>query len=117
MSILYYAITIKYIRKGSFLDESELLSKFAMVADRYKGKIMKYTFEKDSMGRNHLHGIFVARKGIRLNLCKTPYYHIHIDPLKTLIDVQTWMDYIDKDQNGFTEFMKNLLDGQNLFQP
>lgn len=116
MSQQYYAITIKYIRQGAFMSEAELLAKFASIVDRYKGMPKKYTFEQDSMGRNHLHGLFTARKGIRLNLCKTPYYHIHIDPLKTLIDVETWLNYIDKDQNGFNQFIDQLHNGTNLFQ-
>lgn len=108
-----YGITIKCIKTGEYKSESNLLARFAECIDRHKGIPIMYTFESDSLGRLHLHGLFMARKGIRLNLYKKPYYTIHIDPLKTIQDVQNWTNYIKKD--SYKEFMEKLINGEYMF--
>jgi len=54
-------------------------------------------FEHDSIGRNHIHGIFYARKNIRYSLVKQDGVHFHIGLLESLEDIATWLLYCKKE--------------------
>lgn len=114
MSLQNYAITIKCIKSGYFADEQELHEVLCLCVVRHVGIICAYEYERDSLGRLHLHGHFMARKGIRLNLYKKPFYTVHIDPLKSIDDVQNWCNYMRKDH--FNDWLQELRNGKYLFQ-
>lgn len=109
-----YAATIKCIASGVQGDESELRTTFEALIKKHKGIYCSHTFEKDSISRLHLHGHFMARKGILLSLYKKKFFHIHVDPLSTIEDVNTWISYINKSSEQ--EWFKQLSSGQYLFQ-
>lgn len=63
----------------------------------HKATQIEYVFEEDRLGRLHIHGHMMARKGLLLSRFKRPYYHIHLDWLKTTSDTENWTLYIHKD--------------------
>lgn len=99
-----YGFTIKYIRARTVHEDDESIRNATFVImdemiKRHKAIRVDYTYEKDSLGRIHIHGYMLARKGIRLNLYKKPYWHIHIDHLPTTEDVLNWTRYIHKEND------------------
>lgn len=98
MSVSNYGFTIKCIRKGYENRKAELLIVATEMIRRFCGVLKDYTYEYDSKGRYHIHGYFIARKGIKYNLFKKPYWHIHIDHLRSQLDLETWCSYIHKDE-------------------
>lgn len=111
-----YGITIKCIERGRLANQAETLAVFMEVLNRYNGTYVIHTFERDSMDRIHLHGHFMARKGIRLNLYKKRFWTIHIDPLKEVQDLEAWTRYITKDKTGEVYWFDRLRRGENLFR-
>lgn len=109
-----YGITIKCIQKGVFASENDLFTVMMECIDRHKGIMCEFYFETDSMNRKHIHGHFMARRGIRYNLYKKQFYTIHIDPLRHIHDVQQWLQYIKKE--GYNMFINDLKSGSYLFQ-
>lgn len=103
-----YAITIKHIERASQVTEDELAYIMMEYISRQKGIYVYHSIELDSKGRPHIHGHFMARKGIRYNLYKKKGYHIHVDPLPTTQDVQTWIEYIKKDDDDSIKYIMNL---------
>lgn len=91
-----YAFTIKYIGAYSTKTKEDHLSVAMEMINRYWGELSDYSFELDSIDRVHIHGIFKARKGIKYSLFKKSHWHIHIDPLKSKLDLETWGSYIHK---------------------
>lgn len=113
--IHYYAVTIKCIRKGWIASEDETEEVYNALLYTYRATSFKHTFEKDRLGRYHLHGcILVTRKNIKYSLFKKQYWHIHIDYLPTHEDRLNWLSYIQKDESE--EFIKRLRDGEYVFQ-
>lgn len=99
----YYGITIKVIKTDYEATAQELTRILILVINKHNAVFVNAYFEYDSLNRIHLHGTFMARKGLRRNLVKIPYTHIHIDPLNTIADVENWTVYIKKDQNPKNE--------------
>lgn len=97
MSKQSYAITIKVIKRDTESNEQDLKFYFDIVTKRHAATEIFYVYERDSKNRLHLHGEFIARKGIRYNLVKIPYVHIHITPLPTYEDECQWYDYCHKE--------------------
>lgn len=100
VAVTTYGITIKVIKQGykplDYIAELELRDIFEEVVKLHKGIMCDSVYEEDSIKRKHLHGTFVARKGIRRNLYKKAYTHVHIDPLDSVSDVERWTHYIHK---------------------
>jgi len=113
MSDTNYAITIKNILSNHQSTEQELSDLFVAIVNRHKGIYVDHVYERDSRGILHLHGHFMARKGIRKNLYKRYGYHIHIDCLKSIDDLKNWVTYMYKDERS--DWFKRLYNGDYLF--
>lgn len=92
-----YAFTIKNIRVGEYPGPLQLQDYEDHMLNTFKGTLMYSHIEHDSLNRNHLHGAFKARKNIRFSLCKIPYVHFDIQPLKTHCDEEVWRQYCLKE--------------------
>lgn len=101
---VYYGFTIKNIKAGYYAKEHELLDIMYQLVHFNKATYVDHTFETDSIGRLHVHGTFMARKGLLLSRFKRPFYHIHLDHLKTTQDVRNWTLYINKETEAFFNF-------------
>lgn len=112
-NLKFYSFTIKNIRKNYFATESELLVCMNQMLDKHKAKLINFTFELDSCNRNHIHGTFKARKGLKYTLFKKHYYHIMIKVLEEFHDLKRWSDYIHK--CPFNNFLKGLEKGEYMF--
>lgn len=112
-----YAITIKYIGNSDLnqIDESSHQLKLLSYIEKQKGIYVSHSFERDSKDRLHLHGHFMARKGIRYNLYKCRGWHIHVDPLPTTDDVKRWTDYMYKDSESANAILQYMRDGNYAF--
>lgn len=99
----YYGFTIKCIKQDTVVERHELEIVMKQLISRHKAQYVQHYFEHDSMNRLHIHGTFMARKGILLSLFKKQFWTIHIDYLKTTEDVAQWSKYIQKDQCTTTE--------------
>jgi hypothetical protein len=107
----YYGFTIKCIKHGVSTESSQLEDIMRKLIARHKAIYVDHFVEYDSLQRAHIHGTFMARKGLLLSLFKVPYYHIHLDYLKTLSDVENWSQYIRSDQGedkGLKQFLKDI---------
>lgn len=111
----YYGFTIKYIKANDTTSIEKLESIMRALILRHKATYVDHFIEYDSIKRAHIHGTFMARKGLLLNLFKYPYFHIHLDYLKSTSDVQNWAHYIRKDQDGFESFLKDIREGDYRF--
>jgi len=92
-----YAFTIKYIKCNAYATEENLFFTMMEMVVYHKSILSEYVFEYDSMNRLHIHGTMLARKGLFLSRFKRPYWHIHIECLKTVTDVENWTRYIHLD--------------------
>lgn len=104
---VYYGFTIKNIKAGYFAPQSELLDIMYQLVHFNKGTYVDHTVETDSIGRLHIHGTMMARKGLLLSRFKRPYYHVHLDHLKTTEDVRNWELYINKESDVFYNIEKD----------
>lgn len=110
---IYYSFTIKYIKKGikatiPFLEQIM----YSMLA-RYKAEYCTHSVELDSKERNHIHGVMIARKGLRYTNFKYPYTHIYIRRIESYADLVNWCDYIEKDEvQSLIDYFTN---GENHF--
>jgi len=111
----YYGFTIKYIKANETTTVDRLESVMRALILRHKATYVDHFIEYDSLQRAHIHGTFMARKGILLSLFKVPFVHIHIDHLKSMSDVHNWANYIRQDQDGFKSFLKDITNGEYLF--
>lgn len=93
-----YAITIKVIKQGFYATEEQLLKHYEYVVALYHGAAAPVYYEKDSLGRSHLHSQFSARKGIKYSLARIPFTHIYIVPLRTAEDQYQWVQYCQKEE-------------------
>lgn len=91
-----YGFTIKCIKQGVYATKEELIVVMSAMLKCHKGILVEYVFEEDSMGRLHIHGTMMARKGLFLSKFKKQFWQIHIDPLPKLADVENWTKYIHK---------------------
>lgn len=105
MATANYGFTMKCIKKDYVNTCSDLLFQANDMIDRFRGELCDYSFEKDSIDRYHIHGWFKARKGIKRNLYKKHYWHIHIDFLPSQADLENWISYINK--GYFKEAIQN----------
>lgn len=104
----YYSVTVKNIKKGYFASQTEVLTQLIQLELKHKGKVHDFTFELDSLGRNHIHAVMEARKGIRYNLYKNHYWHFDIKRLDTYIDLVRWVSYMHKeDEESISEYFTN----------
>jgi len=94
---VFYAITVKFIKKGCFASPSEILATYCDFMRFTKGTHREYVFEKDSLERYHLHGTFAARKSLMASKFKKPYWHIYVKALDTDEYYENWVHYIHKD--------------------
>lgn len=108
MQTSYYGFTIKCIKANSPAGQEETRDVMKELIARHHAILVSYEYEKDSIDRCHIHGTFMARKGIRLTLYTKKLWHIHIDYLPTQDDVQNWTRYIHKqDQECEQAVMQN----------
>lgn len=112
----YYGFTIKCIKAQYQATTEELKDIMIEMLAKHKAQYVDHFSEYDSLGRVHIHGTFMARKGILLSLFKKPFHTIHIDYLPTMNDVENWAQYIRSDQDGFKTFYGTLQNGEYLFQ-
>lgn len=115
-----YAFTIKYIKaEANRPSEPEQQYRLALVMydmiSFHKGILTEHVFELDSIGRVHIHGTMLARKGLLLSRFKRPYFHIHLDPLKTIFDQENWTKYIHKDVIFEQKDITNQIQGEYSF--
>lgn len=111
----YYGFTIKCIKHGVSTEVLQLEDIMHKLIARHKAIYVDHFIEYDSIQRAHIHGTFMARKGLLLNLFKVPYYTIHLDYLKSTLDVENWAKYIRSDQDGYKSYIKQRDDGEYLF--
>lgn len=111
----YYAVTIKNIKHKYFASENECIVQMKNLEKLHKAKIHDFTFELDSLGRNHIHAIMQARKGIRYNLYRKPYWHIDIKRLETPNDCYRWMAYMHKESEEIVKLLEYFTNGENHF--
>lgn len=97
MSKVKYGFTLKYIKHNVLWNEEQYMLAISNMEKTYKGTVLDYRFEKDSLDRLHAHGTLLARKGLRYTLYKVHYLHVHLDELKTKADEINWDNYINKD--------------------
>lgn len=64
----------------------------------HKAIYVDHFVEYDSLKRPHIHGTFMARRGLLLSRFKEPYHTVHLDFLKTQNDQDNWYRYIRKEQ-------------------
>ena len=92
-----YAVTIKQIQQGYTPTKVETYQTLLELLRTHKGIEVESQFELDSKGRIHLHGIFNARRNLKVDRFKKQYWHIHIQSLETQQDLDNWLKYIRKD--------------------
>lgn len=109
----YYSFTIKYIRKGVKAEISSLEKTMYYMIKKFDAEYCTHSVEQDSLGRNHLHGVFLASKHIRYNSISYPYTHIYIRRLDSYRDLVNWCDYIQKDEQ--TSLIDYFTNGENHF--
>lgn len=115
MATFNYGITIKHIELNSTMGELDLFNVMLDYIKRQKGLYVIHTYEFDTNNRLHLHGHFMARKGIRYNLFQKKGWHIHVDPLPTTQDVETWTNYIKKDYTSAQAWLNHMRQGEYEF--
>ncbi|AXF52667.1 MAG: hypothetical protein [Cressdnaviricota sp.] len=98
MTTSYYGFTIKNIRHNAHSTVHELQDVMHRLIKSHKAIYVDHFIETDSLQRLHIHGTFMARKGILLSKFKEKFQHIHIDYLPTTADVHNWSIYIRKCQ-------------------
>lgn len=106
-----YAVTIKCIKQGYKASESETLKVFTDLLRVHRATYTCYVFERDKLNRVHLHGTIQARKNLKYNLLKVPFWHIYITHLAQQCDYDNWLEYINKDvvhPNGDYQFVDPL---------
>lgn len=112
----YYGFTIKCIKHGYDSQVYELENIMQRMLACHKAIYVEHYYETDSIKRLHVHGTFMARKGILRSKFKQQYWHIHIDLLPTIEDVHNWSRYITKDQDQPIEDLISRRDkGEYLF--
>lgn len=116
MTSTNYGFTIKCIKSGYKANEGELIAVMYDMAIFHKGHVTQYFIEADSIERLHVHGIMTARKGLLLSRFKKQFWHIHLDHLKSDIDLKNWESYIKKDEIDFKGWLSELRSGKNMFQ-
>lgn len=94
----YYGFTIKNIRHNAHCQVHELEDIMRRLIKSHKGIYVDHFSEEDSLGRWHIHGTFMARKGLLLSKFKEKFHTIHLDFLPTIFDVENWARYIRKCQ-------------------
>lgn len=103
MNTSYYGFTIKNIRHNAHTTAHELLDIMYRLIKSHKAIYVDHFFETDSLQRLHIHGTFMARKGLLLSKFKEKFYTIHLDYLPSIADVQNWSIYIRKCQPETTQ--------------
>lgn len=111
----YYGFTIKCIKHGVSTEATSLEDIMRQLISFHKGIYVDHFIEYDRLDRAHIHGTFMARKGLLLNRFKIPFHTIHLDYLKSMADVENWSMYIRSDQDGYKSFEKRLRQGEYLF--
>lgn len=104
-NLVNYAFTIKNIKSHTIKTKEHHLAVAMEMINKFFGELADYAFEYDSINRVHIHGIFKCRKGIRYSLFKKQFWHIHIDPLFSKLDLESWQSYIHK--TDYLEAIKN----------
>jgi len=94
-----YAVTIKNIKMDSEPTKIETYQVYLEMLRKHRGIEHESHFENDSRGKIHLHGIFSARKNLKVDLFKKQFWHIYITKLETQDDHHRWLTYIRKDMD------------------
>lgn len=111
----YYGFTIKCIKAQYQAKLEDLTEIMHRLISRHHAIYVEHFVEYDTLERPHIHGTFMARKGILLSLFKVPYHTVHVDYLPSIHDVENWANYIRADQDGYKSWLKELQDGQYKF--
>lgn len=93
--MVYYAITVKTLG-----GESPGIEDYVAWNDLAQSRgmnIQVYTFEFDSEGKLHMHGVGESRRGFYAKRLDFRGYHKHIVPLTTIKGMMQWMRYMYKD--------------------
>lgn len=95
---MYYSLTVKFNATRAHQVQEYHYQSF-MQYNRSKGlDVVCYAFEHDKMGRLHLHGVCFIPGHVYIRKFLLPGYHIRIDKIKTIADMNRWMKYICKEQ-------------------
>lgn len=94
-----YGFTIKCIKHSVYATMEQLIVVMSDMIKCHKGILVEYVFEEDKLNRLHIHGMMLGRKGLFLSKFRKPFWHIHIDPLVSLADIENWTKYIHKSNN------------------
>lgn len=110
---IYYSFTLKRIRQGVGYSELEYNLSLDKMLKKYKAEYCTHTFERDSIGRLHMHGVFLANKKLRYTSYREKYLHIFINKIHSYEELQNWVDYIHKeDHEQIRSYFQN---GENHF--
>lgn len=94
-----YAVTIKCIAKGVYATPKECMKVYESLISKIHGIRCGYDYEKDSIGRWHLHAHFIAQDNLYLLKLQRSGWTIYIRKLPTVDDVWRWVSYMHKKDN------------------
>jgi len=101
MKTSYYSLTVKYNALQANQVQEHHYQSF-MQYNSHKGlDVVCHAFEQDKKGRLHLHGIIYAPFHLYIRKFLLPGYHVRIDPLYTLSDLNRYLSYVGKCQTRF----------------
>lgn len=110
----FYFFTIKFCAED-WNSKKELHEQMLRMVNIYRATLVKYSFEHDSLERNHIHGIFhCGRKNLKYTLCKKYGVHFDIQHIDTEKDFQGYYRYICKenwalrDQQLYSKYIKSI---------
>lgn len=96
-----WAFTYKKLGKTSADDNYDLVKKHL---NTY-GLVMKSFIELDSLGKPHIHGTVLLRRGMLRKNLRVQGYNMHLSQLTTDLEEQAWDNYITKDTNPNNVYM------------
>lgn len=95
----YYSFTMKWIKKDDKIDHEKLYAYMLGMLKKYKAEYCTHSIEHDSLGRLHLHGVFIASRKLRYTSFKVKYLHVYVRRIQSNEDLENWVDYIHKEEN------------------
>lgn len=105
MSVTYYAFTVKCNSKFATKEE---LEEWIEHAESKGFRVQTYYFELDKKDRLHMHGVALAPPNLYKKRLLYNNYHQRIDMIPSFLDLQKWVDYIEKDYINSYEYEQML---------
>lgn len=101
-----YAFTVKYLGRHIF-GEPDFVYKRVRRDWQWLGcKVTASSYEYDSRGRFHMHGIVMIPKKMYRKLMEVMGVHMRLDRIDDEINRERWIKYINKDQDVLEEVPK-----------